>query len=127
MIKNFIIVAQEAKTENAPTRRLTTNTRTPEDPYFVDLGVAWVKKNKKGETFLSCQLENEREYQNKEGQTIKKEGFVILTEKEYKHLKNCEARCEFLTSDGSIDMATHPLNTPEEAKRIKENLGAIGF
>lgn len=133
MIQNFIIVAQEAKTETQPTRRLTTNIGTPENPIWKDLGVAWVKKNAKGETFLSAQLTKEdRTYKNKDGEDVTVKGYAMITVEEYNFLKNCEARCKFLTSptDGhpaGIDLAKHPLNSEAEQKAYDKELEDIGF
>lgn len=113
--------------EKMPNRRLTANTRTQEDPFWVNLGVAWVKKNTKGETFLSCALETDRTYKNKEGVEVVVKGKVIIEEEEYNFLKNCEERCKYLTSDGKIDMAKHPLNSETEQKAIDSHLDSIGF
>lgn len=132
MIKNFLIVAQDNQgNENLPTRRLTTNTGTPEEPFWMNLGVAWIKKNTKGETFLSCKLEDDRTYKNKDGVDVEVKGKVIILEEEYRYLKNCEERCKFLTSpqdDGTvIDMARHSLNSADEQKRNDKVLDEIGF
>lgn len=133
MIKSFIIVAQDNKgNEKMPTRRLTTNTGTPEEPFWMDLGVAWIKKNVKGETFLSALLNTNRTYKNQEGKDVFVNGLVMITENEYARLKDCEARCAFLTSPTEehpvgIDMAKHPLNGEAEQKAHDEALSEIGF
>lgn len=128
MIQNFIVVAKEATAEGQPTRRLTANTGTQENPIWVDLGVAWVKKNAKGETFLSAQLQKEdKTYKNKEGLDVNIKAYTIISVEEYNFLKNCEARVNMLTSDGKIDMAKHPLNSEAEQKRYDNELADIGF
>lgn len=133
MIKNFIIVAQEARTEKAPTRRLTANIGTQEAPIYKDVGVAWVKKNARGETFLSAQLNaEERTYKNKEGFDVTVPAYVIIDQKEYEHLKACEERVKFLTSPteefpNGIDMAKHPLNSESQQKEYDNHLSEIGF
>lgn len=133
MIKSFIVVAQEAKTEKAPTRRITANIGTQESPIYKDLGVAWVKKNARGETFLSAQLNaEERTYKNKDGYDVTVPAYVIIDQKEYEFLKNCEKRVEMLTSptDGfpnGIDIAKHPLNSHDEQKQYDDELSSIGF
>ena len=133
MIQNFIVVAKEATVEGQPTRRLTANTGTQENPIWVDLGVAWVKKNAKGETFLSAQLQKEdKTYKNKEGLDVNIKAYTIISVEEYNFLKNCEKRVEMLTSptDGfpnGIDMAKHPLNSESEQKAYDKELEDIGF
>ena len=133
MIKNFIIVAQDNQgNDKLPNRRITANTRTQEDPFWVTLGVAWVKKNAKGETFLSCKLEDDRTYTTKEGVEVNVKAQVIITEEEYNYLKNCEARVKMLTSPtpefpNGIDLAKHPLNSPAEQAEYDNELDSIGF
>lgn len=124
MIQNFIIVAKDQKgNENMPARSLQAKNGS-ETLY---IGVGWIKKNEAGQTFLSCQMSKERT--TDANKTY--DGYLIISEKEYKRLKNCEARCEFLTSPDengkSIDMAKHPLTSPKEQSEIDKNLEDIGF
>ena len=133
MINNFLVLKKDNQgNDNLPSRRLTANTGTKENPVWKDLGVAWVKKNAQGEPFLSVTLEKDREYTNRDGQTVKVDGYVIITESEYQNLKNCEARCQFLTSptdgfENGIDMAKHPLNSDTEQANYDKTLADIGF
>ena len=131
MINNFLVLKKDNQgNDNLPSRRLTTNTGTKENPVWKDLGVAWVKKNAQGEPFLSVTLEKDREYTNRDGQTVKVDGYVIITESEYRKLKLAEAKQARMTSptDGypnGINMATHPLNSEAEQKDIDERFTAF--
>ena len=128
MINNFLVLKKDNQgNDNLPSRRLTANIGTKESAIWKDLGVAWLKKNAQGDAFLSVQLEKTRTYQNKDGETVNVDGYVIITEEEYNFLKNCEARVNMLTSDGKIDMAKHPLNSEAEQKAYDKELGDIGF
>jgi hypothetical protein len=122
MIQNFIIVAQDNKgDERLPTRSLQTKTEDGSRTLYI--GSGWVRKNENGETFLSCAMK--KNWTSPDGK--KYDGYVVITEDEYTFLKNCEARVNMLTSDGSIDMAKHPLNSASEQKAYDDQLSQIGF
>lgn len=61
-----------------------------------------------------------------------KDEFMVIRKTEYEFLKNCEKRCEFLTSptdgfENGIDLARHPLNSESEQKSNDDILAKIGF
>jgi len=124
IFKNFIVVAQEARSEKAPTRSI----RAKEGDKTHYLGVGWVKKTEDGSTYLSCQMQASRA--TEDGKTFP--GYLVIDEEEYNFLKNCEKRVEMLTSptDGfpnGIDTAKHPLNSDTQQKAYDEELSSIGF
>jgi len=126
MIQSFLIVAKDTQgNDKMPNRRITTKI----EDSFLDLGVGWVKKNDKGETFLSCKLQEQRVH---EGKTYP--GYVILSEGEYARLKAEIARLEpyavgCISPDSNnpqgIDMVNHPLNS--NYKDNTPTLEEIGF
>ena len=125
MIQNFTITVMDNNgNENLPTRKISTKI----GDNFVQVGSGWVKKDKNNNPFISCKLKDE--YRKEDGTVY--DGFVMITKKEYDKLKNCEARCEFLTSptggfENGIDMAKHPLNSASEQASYDQSLEAIGF
>lgn len=83
MIQNFNIYTNSKKTEDKhPDYKLVAKL----DDKALYFGVAWKKKSDSG-SYLSVALDKPREYQ-KDGQTVKLDGYVIITESEYKKLLN---------------------------------------
>jgi len=125
MIKNFTITKQDNQgKDNLPNRKISTKI----GDNFIQIGSGWVKNDKNGNPFISGQLKNE--FVKDDGMVY--DGYVIITEREYKHLKNCEARCQFLTSPtdefpAGIDLAKHPLNSDAEQANYDKTLEDIGF
>jgi len=60
---------------------------------FIEIGAGWKKIGKTGAPFVSLSLANAYDkenqpltYQNKNGDTIQRKGYIILDEKEYREL-----------------------------------------
>lgn len=135
MIKNISIfpngkIGLGENGKELPNYDLSINLGTPENPVRKYIGSGWKKSYvKDGETkgYMSVTLNNQ--FIKNDGTKI--DGYLVITEEEYNHLKNCEERCKFLTSpqeDGTvIDMARHPLNSPDEQKHNDKILDEIGF
>ena len=81
MMKNFNIYANNyKKTDAQPDYRLVAKTN---DKAF-NVGVAWKKTGQNG-SYLSVALDKPREYE-KDGQTVKLDGYLIISESEYNEL-----------------------------------------
>jgi len=69
--KSFLIFkSKKITSEKSPTHNLVVVEGEGENRKFSYIGVAWAKKNKNGEGFLSCLLNNEEKEYNRKGYSI---------------------------------------------------------
>ena len=55
-IKFFSLQKNNKKTDTQPDYRMSVNLGDKDNSNFVDCGACWIKKDKKGNAFLSCKL-----------------------------------------------------------------------
>lgn len=87
-IKNFVVQKKNKTKDNQPDRRVVA--KVGEE--WVEVAVGWVKKNEKGDQYLTCQMT--KTWVDHTDRTKSRDGFVIVSERELSELMKLAGQIE---------------------------------
>lgn len=114
-IKNFNIKKAYEPEEgygNLPQRELTANIGSKEDPTWVTIGKGWIKKDARGEQYVSVALETDRSYNKKDGTEVNVDGWTLVKTKDLQALLKGEKPIE-IPEMNTIDLDTGEANSED--------------
>ena len=98
-MKNFNLQKNKfKKTENAPDYKISVNIGNKEDSDFVEAGACWVKKDRTGNTFLSCKLSDAYADHTK---NIARKGFELVMDGQTEIVKTYQDKPDIQEEDDS--------------------------